>query len=133
MDTQGRSSNASIYESNNGTVDITGIFDFISNELNLFGGQSHCKNCRCFRSSLVEIGSIKYNPLLPSMGACYVSNCASPTLLQFGIRGLLCSRSDGRLGTVRNEWTGAMGDLEQSGMGGQVMDDLEQSGMSGQE
>eukprot|EP00501_MAST-03F_sp_TOSAG23-6_P000134 GSMAST32.ASY1.ANO1.137.1 assembled CDS len=66
--------------------DFSGVFNTLSTDLQLFGGQSHCKNCRCFESS-----SLKFDPSMSKYGLCYAMNCYSPTYLQFKIRGRLNS------------------------------------------
>jgi len=70
----------------NGTeVDTDETFGSLSDELELFGGQTHCENCRCFESTLREIGSIKQLEYA-TYGLCYVSNCYRSDYLQVGIR-----------------------------------------------
>ena len=53
--------------------------------MSMFGGQSHCKNCRCFQSSLVELTRAKVDPKFPRFGLCYRSNCYTANHLQFGL------------------------------------------------
>jgi len=60
-------------------------FTALSNELELFGGQMHCEDCRCFDSTLREFGSIK-SLEYASYGLCYVSNCYRSDYLQVGVR-----------------------------------------------
>lgn len=69
----------------NQTVVQDDTFDALATELELFGGQSHCENCRCFESTLREVGSIKSLDY-SSYGLCYISNCFRPDYLQVGVR-----------------------------------------------
>ena len=52
-------------------------------EMALFGGQSHCPNCRCFLSSLKEVTSATFNPLFPNFGLCYRYGCPPRALPHF--------------------------------------------------
>ena len=56
-------------------------------EFEAFGGQDRCPECRCFRSSLIEITK-GLNPRFPQYGLCYRSNCYRKDYLQVGIRGV---------------------------------------------
>eukprot|EP00501_MAST-03F_sp_TOSAG23-6_P000289 GSMAST32.ASY1.ANO1.296.1 assembled CDS len=67
-------------------MDFSKLFSTLSTDIEKFGGQSHCKNCRCFQSSLVELGSPKFSPTIASYGLCYAMNCFTPTYLQVMIR-----------------------------------------------
>jgi hypothetical protein len=48
---------------------ISSLFGSAS-DMSLFGGQAHCENCRCFRSSLLELTK-SINPSFPIYGLCY--------------------------------------------------------------
>jgi len=49
------------------------------------GGQEHCKNCRCFRSSLLQFNEgISFGSKL---GMCYRANCYRSDYLQVGVKG----------------------------------------------
>ena len=51
-------------------------------EAGLFGGQSHCPDCRCFTSSLQELSRLAFNPAFPKYGMCYRANCYKADYLQ---------------------------------------------------
>lgn len=53
-----------------------------SKETKLFGGQSHCPNCRCFTSSLMDLSKFSLNPKFPRYGLCYRANCYKADYLQ---------------------------------------------------
>ena len=56
-------------------------------DMQSFGGQTQCANCRCFESSLMEAYQ-GFNPMFPKYGLCYRANCYTEDYLQFGIDGL---------------------------------------------
>jgi hypothetical protein len=70
---------------NDTDVDTDETFGALSDELELFGGQTHGENARCFQSTLREIGSIK-SLEYANYGLCYISNCYRSDYLQVGIR-----------------------------------------------
>jgi len=51
-----------------------------------FGGQTLCKDCRCFVSSLLEL-SKGVRPGAGVYGLCYAHNCYRPDYLQVAVRG----------------------------------------------
>jgi MFS family permease len=61
-------------------------------DMEKFGGQARCENCRCFESSLMEIG-LNLNPNFPVYGLCYRANCYRPDYLQIAIRGQITGAS----------------------------------------
>ncbi len=63
-------------------------------ESKLFGGQSHCPNCRCFISSLLDLTKLSLDPAFPRYGLCYRSNCYTANYLQVAVRSQLTNRID---------------------------------------
>lgn len=59
-----------------------------SSDMSLFGGQARCQQCRCFKSSLLELTK-SINPAFTTYGLCYASNCYKHDYLQVGIKGIL--------------------------------------------
>ena len=60
-------------------------------EMNLYGGQDHCPECRCFSSSLTDLRNMKAQReggtrfSLQRFGLCYPANCYAENGLQFGV------------------------------------------------
>ena len=51
------------------------------------GGQANCPECRCLRSTLVELTRLGSSS--PSFGLCYRTNCYRENYLQVGVKGAL--------------------------------------------
>jgi len=83
----------------------SGLFgSSVEDEQKLFGGQANCPECRCFRSSLIELSSGVFDPRFPAYGLCYRSNCYRPDYLQVAIKNQIggvswykCPTSGGKL------------------------------------
>jgi len=54
-------------------------------DMETFGGQARCPECRCLTSSLMELTK-GYNPQQPEYGLCYRMNCYRPDYLQVAVR-----------------------------------------------
>ena len=65
-----------------------------SSSSNLFGGQSHCPTCRCFKSSLMDLTQLTVNTNFPQYGLCYRANCFRPDYLQIAIKSQVTNRID---------------------------------------
>ena len=61
-------------------------------DMNLFGGQARCTDCRCFSSSLMEL-TRGITPTFPIYGLCYRFNCYRSDYLQIAVRGNLGSNT----------------------------------------
>ena len=87
-DTQGQASNASRNSEEGVDSSLTGSLfgSDTQEEMDLFGGQAHCPECRCFRSSLIEVSSGTFDPRFPAYGLCYRSNCYREDYLQIAIK-----------------------------------------------
>lgn len=59
-------------------------------DMETFGGQARCPQCRCLSSSLMELTK-GYNPQQPQYGLCYRVNCYRPDYLQIAIRSMISS------------------------------------------
>lgn len=70
-----------------GLSNFAGLFGVsTSTEMDQFGGQARCPNCRCMQSSLLEL-TRSLTPAVSSYGLCYRTNCYRPDYLQVAIRG----------------------------------------------
>lgn len=70
-----------------GLSNFAGLFGVsTSTEMDQFGGQARCPNCRCMQSSLLEL-TRSLSPAVSSYGLCYRTNCYRPDYLQVAIRG----------------------------------------------
>lgn len=56
-----------------------------TDNMKLFGGQAYCPECRCFKSSLMDLSSGKLDTNFPTYGLCYRHNCFQEDYLQFAI------------------------------------------------
>lgn len=56
-------------------------------DMSSFGGQSRCPQCRCMKSSLMELDKGNIQTQYPSYGLCYRTNCYRPDYLQVAIMG----------------------------------------------
>jgi hypothetical protein len=79
--------------SGSGAINYTRIVEQ-SKESRLYGGQSHCPNCRCFISSLMDVSKFALNPTFPRYGLCYRANCYKADYLQIAIRSQFNNRID---------------------------------------
>eukprot|EP01138_Halocafeteria_seosinensis_P015490 gb/GECG01015808.1/.p1 GENE.gb/GECG01015808.1/~~gb/GECG01015808.1/.p1 ORF type:complete len:1184 (+),score=129.88 gb/GECG01015808.1/:1-3552(+) len=75
--------------SEGGGLDISQFTGGILGDMSRFGGQEHCRDCRCFISSLRELTSFAFSPQFPEFGLCYRANCFREEYLQVGIRNQL--------------------------------------------
>lgn len=71
-----------------GDMSMDDIAQFFGSEddIDTYGGQTHCPECRCFPSSLVEAFNFGANGALKRYGLCYRANCYREDYLQVGIR-----------------------------------------------
>lgn len=71
-----------------GDMSMDDISQFFGSEddMDTYGGQTHCPDCRCFPSSLVEAFKFGSNGALKVYGLCYRANCYREDYLQVGIR-----------------------------------------------
>eukprot|EP01138_Halocafeteria_seosinensis_P001181 gb/GECG01001208.1/.p1 GENE.gb/GECG01001208.1/~~gb/GECG01001208.1/.p1 ORF type:complete len:1178 (+),score=114.14 gb/GECG01001208.1/:1-3534(+) len=72
-----------------GGLDISDFTGGILADMDRFGGQEHCKTCRCFLSSLRELTSFAFDPRFPQFGLCYRANCFRKDYLQVAVRNQL--------------------------------------------
>lgn len=91
-------------EGEGGGLSLGDLVGGILPDMDKFGGQQHCANCRCFVSSLRELTSFAFDPRFPRFGLCYRANCFREDYLQVGVRNQLggmswykCPRGGGRL------------------------------------
>ncbi len=71
-------------------VNFTAVTE-TTKETSLYGGQSHCPTCRCFKSSLMDLSKFAVDPTFPRFGLCYRANCYKSDYLQVCEQGYLRS------------------------------------------
>lgn len=59
-------------------------------DMETFGGQARCPQCRCLQSSLLELTK-GINPEQPEYGLCYRTNCYRPDYLQIAVKSVLAT------------------------------------------
>jgi len=83
LDSDMHEGQASSEDGGGGSFDFSSLFAGQEQSIQAFAGQAHCRNCRCFVSSLMGVKTM--NPAFPRYGLCYPSNCWREDRLQVGI------------------------------------------------